>query len=154
MLTKTALDFRRFVRPFFLDPISGNPSPKKRFYDFITYVGTQLAFAFAVGPFLILSFSGSIKAWSAVYFYAIVGTLMAMAFFASPGKQFLRTQLENRHGKASARLVRTISTDSLTGDQPILGIPKDPEGNINEAFEQIKSEVEALQRKQELFKKE
>ncbi|KAF4120263.1 lysophospholipid acyltransferase [Geosmithia morbida] len=150
LMQTAAKNFRRYVRPFFLDPLSGSPSPKKRFYDFITFLGTQLAFAFAVAPFLILSFSGSIKAWSAVHFYGIICTVAALIFFASPGKKILREQLDKRQGKASARLVRTISTDSLTGDQPMLGIPKDPEGSINEAFEQIKNDVETLQRKREL----
>lgn len=70
-----------------------------------------------------------------------------MAFFSSPGKAKLQRLLEKRHGTARAKLVRTISTDSVTGGQPILGISKDPEGDINEAINEIKAEVEARERK-------
>lgn len=44
-------------------------------------------------------------------------------------------------------MVRSLSTDSLTGKEPILGISKDPEGDINEAVEEIRAEVEARQKK-------
>lgn len=127
--------------------MTNNPSPKKKYYDFATYLGTQLTFAFAVCPFLILTFSGSFLTWARVYFYALVWTVGTLVFFSSPGKAMLRKQLEKRHGRANARLVRTISTDSLTGGQPILGISKDPEGDINEAIEEIRAEVEAREKK-------
>lgn len=98
-------------------------------------------------PFLVLSFSGSILAWSRVYFYALVWTLASLAFFASPGKAMLKKQLEKRQGMAHAKLVRSLSSDSLTGKEPILGISKDPERDISEAMSEIRSEVEALQKK-------
>lgn len=98
-------------------------------------------------PFLVLSFSGSILAWSRVYFYAVVWTVGALAFFSSPGKKILVKQLESRQGKASVKLERSVSTDSLTGGHPILGISKDPEGDIAEAVLEIKAEVEARHRK-------
>ena len=138
---------RRYVRPFFLDPITGNPSPKKRVYDFATWLATQLTFGFATMPFLVLTLSGSMLVWSRVYFYALVWTLASMVFFASPGKVALQKQLEKRQGRASARLIRTISTESLTGKEPILGISKDPEQDINDFVEEIKAEVEARQKK-------
>ena len=74
--------------------------------------------------------------------------MATLAFFASPGKAWLRKKLESRQGKANARLVRTISTDSMTGGQPILGISKDLEGDINEALEELKAEVEAQRKKE------
>ncbi|KAH6884007.1 MBOAT, membrane-bound O-acyltransferase family-domain-containing protein [Thelonectria olida] len=118
---------RRHVRPFFLDPISGNASSKKKYYDFVSYLVTQLTFTFATSPFLLLSFSSSILVWTRVYFYAALWTFGPLAFFASPGKVWLRTKLEKRQGRASAKFVRSISTDSLTGKaEPILGISKDP----------------------------
>lgn len=72
---------------------------------------------------------------------------MSLAFFASPGKAFLKNQLEKRQGKARAKLVRSASNESLTGKDPILGISKDPERDISEAMEELRSEVEALTRK-------
>lgn len=140
-------DYRRHVRPFFLEPITGNPSPKKKYYDALTYFVTQLTFSFATTPFVILSFSGSIFAWSRVYLYALVWTAASLVFFSSPGKAALRKQLDKRQGRASAKLVRTLSTDSLTGMEPILGISKDIEGDINEAVLELRAEVAARQRK-------
>lgn len=147
LMPANVLDFRRHVRPFFLEPLTGNPSQKKRYYDVATYLGTQLTFAFAVCPFLILTFTDSIRTWSNVYFYALVWTIAVLIFFASPGKAWLKKKLEARQGKANARLVRTISSDSITGNQPILGISKDIEGDINEAIEELKAEVEAQRKK-------
>lgn len=146
------LDFRRHVRPFFLDPISGKPSPKKIYYDIATYIGTQLTFSFAVSPFLILGFSDSIRVWYRVYFYALFWTVGALIFFSSPGKVMLKKQLEKRQGRASARLVRTVSSESLTGGQPILGISKDPQGDMEEAIREIRAEVE--KKKAEELKKD
>jgi lysophospholipid acyltransferase len=134
------------VRPFFLDPVSGNPSPKKKIYDFLSYLVTQITFSFATTPFLTLTLRSSVKAWSALYFYGLVWTLAALAFFSSPGKVVLRKQLESRQGKANARLVRTASSESITSMEPILGISKDPEKDINEAVEQLKAEIDAKRR--------
>lgn len=82
-----------------------------------------------------------------MFFYAVIWTIGSLIFFASPGKVALRKQLEKRQGRANAKLVRSLSTDSLTGREPILGISKDPENDINEAVKEIRAEVEARQRK-------
>lgn len=115
---------------------------------------TQLTFSFTTTPFLVLSFSDSFLAWSRVYLYAFVWTVGSLIFFASPAKVMLKKQLEKRTGKASAKLVRTSSTDSLSGGHPILGISKDPEGDLNEAVMEIRAEVEARQRKMRATPKE
>lgn len=113
----------------------------------MTLVVTQLTFAFATMPFLVLTLRDSLVVWSRVYFYALAWTLASMVFFLSPGKAMLQRQLEKRQGRANAKLIRTISTDSLTGKEPILGISKDPERDISEAVEEIRAEVEARQKK-------
>ncbi|OLN81525.1 Lysophospholipid acyltransferase [Colletotrichum chlorophyti] len=142
-----AKNYRRYLRAFFIDASSGAPTPGKVYYDCVSYVVTQLGMSFTVAPFLVLEFSGSITVWSRVYFYAIVGTIISMAFFASPAKQMLRKQLEERQGKAGAKLTRTISQDSLSGREPVLGVSADPQREIDEAMQEIKAEVEARQRK-------
>jgi lysophospholipid acyltransferase len=130
------------VRPFFLDPITGNPTPMKKYYDFATYLVTQLTFSFTTLPFLILTFGDSLRAWANVYFYAFAWTVAAMVFFASPGgKVALKKRLESRQGKASARLKRSISSESLSGVEPILGISKDPEEDIAEAVSEFRAEL-------------
>lgn len=73
--------------------------------------------------------------------------MIGLLFFASPGKAVLKAELEKRQGKASAKLVRSASTDSLTGKDPILGISKDPERDVTEAMAEIRAEVEARQKK-------
>lgn len=140
-------DFRRHVRPFFLDPITGGPTPKKKYYDFVTYLFTQLTFTFTTLPFLILGFGDSFRAWANVNFYAFIWTLAAMAFFSSPGKVMLKKKLESRQGKASARLKRSISSESLSGKEPILGISKEPDEDLAEAVSEFKAEIAALQKR-------
>lgn len=108
---------------------------------------TQLTFSFATTPFLVLTFTDSIRAWSRVYFYGAAWTVLGLVFFASPGKAALKTKLEKRQGKASAKLVRSISSESLTGKEPILGISKDLELDVTEAMAEIRAEVEARQKK-------
>lgn len=135
------------MRPFFLDAITGEPTPSKRYYDAASFFVTQFTFSFATTPFLVLSFAGSIRAWSHVYFYGAAWTVACLVLFATPGKAALRGQLEMRQGQASAKLVRSISTESLTGKDPILGISKDPERDVTEAMQEIRAEVEARQKK-------
>lgn len=72
---------------------------------------------------------------------------MGLVFFASPGKAALRKELEKRQGRANAKLTRSISSESLTGKDPILGISKDPERDVTEAMAEIRAEVEARQKK-------
>lgn len=146
-MLKCVTDFRRLVRPFFLDAITGGPSPRKKYYDAASLIVTQLTFSFATTPFLVLTFADSIRAWSRVYFYGAAWTVIGLLFFASPGKAVLKAELEKRQGKASAKLVRSASTDSLTGKDPILGISKDPERDVTEAMAEIRAEVEARQKK-------
>lgn len=140
-------DFRRLVRPFFLDPVASGPSPSKKYYDAASFIATQLTFSFATTPFLLLKLGDSVCAWSNVYFYGLGWTLACLVFFASPGKATLIAKLEQRQGKANVRLVRSISSESLTGMEPILGISKDLEQDMSEAMKEIRAEVEARQRK-------
>jgi lysophospholipid acyltransferase len=51
-------------------------------------------------PFLLLSLSESLQVWARVYFYGVIGTAGAMAFFASPAKRYLKKKLEKRYAKA------------------------------------------------------
>lgn len=70
-----------------------------------------------------------------------------MAFFASPGKAVLEKKLEARQGKASARLKRSISSESLSGMEPILGIAKEPDEDLAEAMSEFRAEVAALHKR-------
>jgi lysophospholipid acyltransferase len=147
-------DFRRYFRPFFLDATTQKPLPSKRFYDLFSFLVTQLTFTFATTPFLLLAMDKSLLVWSRVYFYAVVGIAASMAFFASPAKPMMRKKLEERQAKAAGGsgsngrghpLVRTSSTDSVNR-LPVLGVSGDPEREVDEAFAEIKSEMEMRRR--------
>lgn len=70
-------------------------------------------------------------------------TIASLVFFSLTGKTTLKKRMEKRQGKASAELVRSVSTDSLTGRDPILGISKDPQRDISEAVDEFRTEVAA-----------
>ncbi len=135
---------RRYIRPFFLDPVSQQPLPSKKYYDVLSWLTTQFTFSFVVAPFIVLDFDKSMAVWSSVYFYAIIGTATSMAFFASPAKGHLRRMLEQRARASGGRLVRSASTDSLAGGkrpEPVLGI-NDPVKDIDEALQELRGEME------------
>ncbi|KAI0013946.1 MBOAT-domain-containing protein [Xylariaceae sp. FL0662B] len=146
-----AKHFRRNVRPFFLDPATQKPLPSKKYYDAASWLATQATFSFAAMPFVILRFDDSLEVWRRVYFYAIVTTAASLAFFASPAKAHLRTRLEQRRAPtAAAGLSRTASSDSISGrprQEPVLGLSSDPGRDIDEAFQEIREEVERAQAK-------
>ena len=151
---------RRSFRPFFIDPRTGADLPSKKFYDVASWLTTQLTFSFAVAPFLVLSFSGSLLAWSRVYYYAIIGTLTLMAFFASPAKKFLKNKMEKRNaaagvgangdagrrGNGNGNLSRSASSDSLASRTPVMGMPQDLEKEFDDAMSEIRA-FEAEKRK-------
>ncbi|KAK3357450.1 MBOAT, membrane-bound O-acyltransferase family-domain-containing protein [Lasiosphaeria hispida] len=153
LIQTVAKNFRRYFRPFFLDPKTQTPLATKKYYDFFSWLTTQLAMNFTTAPFLILTLSGSLAAWSRLYFYAVISTIASMAFFASPAKPQLQRILEQRAAKASGGsadgvpkrqgLPRTISADSLTSREPVLGLPQDPQLELDEAISEIRAEMEA-----------
>jgi lysophospholipid acyltransferase len=93
---------------------------------------------------VLLTLHDSWLVWSRVYFYAIIGTSLSIAFFASPAKEFLKEKLEERTAKVGGRLTRTYSQESVSGRQPVMGLP--PE-SLDEAVKEIREEIEAMQRK-------
>lgn len=141
-----AKHFRRHVRPFFLDPVTQKGTAKKRYYDIASYFATQLVFSFTTAPFLILGFSDSIKAWARVYFYGILSVVASMAFFASPARATLRKQLEEHNARAGVKLKKSASTESLTGREPVMGLSADLEKDLDEAVQELRTEIEARQR--------
>lgn len=151
-------DFRRYCRPFFLDPRTGKPTPQKRYYDAMSYVVTQMVFSFTTAPFILLSLSASLRCWAQLYFYIIIGTAISTAFFASPYRRILQTRLAERQpaqapssprdakGAAAAPMARATSSDSINGGAPVLGLSDDPQADIDEAVRELKdfrSQVEA-----------
>jgi lysophospholipid acyltransferase len=116
----------------------------------LSWFVTQFTFAFVTSPFVLLSLSESWLVWSRVYFYAAIGTALATAFFTSPAKGWLRHQLQEREAKAGSKLKKSLSQDSLSSQQPVMGLP--PE-DLDEAINEIKREV-AKQRKRSMRSEE
>ena len=131
-------DFRRYVRPFVLDPATQTPNSYKIYYDIFSYLATQAGFSFVVAPFYLLTLPASLLVWGRVYFYAVVGTTTTTAFFYSPAKNYLVKTLKARTG---AELKRTHSQESLTGKEPLMGIPPDI-GELDEAVREVRMEIE------------
>ena len=92
---------------------------------------------------MLLTLPASWLVWSRVYFYAIIGTTLSTAFFASPAKPWLKQKLEERAAKAGSNLKKSYSQESLAGQQPLMGLP--PEG-LEETINEIKREIEARRR--------
>jgi lysophospholipid acyltransferase len=137
-----AKNFRRYLRPFFLTPDGKSPTSNKKYYDAVCWVVTQFAFCFTTAPFVLLSFSGSLRVWARVYFYCVVGVAASLAFFASPGKKMLIKRLDMRN---HPHVRKTISQETV--HLPSLGLPNDPGREIDEAIDEIKMEIDQRQRR-------
>jgi len=82
-----------------------------------------------------------------VYFYAVIGTALSTAFFASPAKVYLAKKLNKRSGANGAGLHRTQGQESLEHTDPVLGLPPDPQKDLEEVVQEVRAEMEARQRK-------
>jgi len=142
-----AKNFRRCFRPFFINTKTSQPTPNKIYYDIFSWLVTQLAFSFTVAPFILLTLPASFLVWARVYFYAVIGTALSTAFFASPAKPYMMKMVSERTGKAAGGLKRTESTESLTSKEPVYGLPGDPSKDLDEAMSEVRAEMEARQRK-------
>ncbi|KAE8145017.1 MBOAT, membrane-bound O-acyltransferase family-domain-containing protein [Aspergillus avenaceus] len=138
----TAKQFRRNIRPFFLTPDGSQPTLYKRYYDFTSYIATQLTLSFTVMPFIFLSFGDSITVWRSVYFYGIIGNIASLAFFASPAKGLLLKKLKARN---KPHVPRSVSSENMR--QPTLGLPSDAIQEFDDAAQEIRAEIESRQRR-------
>jgi len=103
----------------------------------LSWLVTQLTMSFTVVPFIILSFSGSVHVWSHVYYYGLVGVFASLAFFHSPGRALLVRQLRKRQSQQKPQVSQVVSQDNVR--EPTLGLPGDPEREVNEAVKEVKS---------------
>jgi len=129
---------RRLIRPFFLTPDGTKPLATKPAYDVLTWLLTQLAFSFAVIPFLVLTIEDSLFVWSRVYYYAIVGVGIGSLFFASPAKRILSKRVKARSPRPG--LQRNDSQQSLSG--ATLGVPLDPSKDLDELVDEVTKELQ------------
>jgi lysophospholipid acyltransferase len=142
LIQTVAKKVRRYVRPFFLDSVTGKPTAMKIYYDIASWAVTQLIFSFATAPFLILSLHGSLLVWGRLYHYGSVITLLALGILASPATHASQAWLEERRRRIG---VDTLDTshyhESVPTREPILGLSVDPETDIHEAVAVIRAEL-------------
>ena len=120
-------------------PDGKRPTPYKRYYDFFTWLVTQLAFSFTTTPFILLTIHDSTLAWARVYFYAVIGVLACSGFLASPGKAWLARKVKARTA-AKPGMTRQDSTESfMTG--PVMGVPSEPGREWDEMVDEVVGEV-------------
>lgn len=142
-LQTSAKHARRLFRPFFLTPDGSKPLATKRYYDIACWLVTQCVFAYTTAPFILLSSSASLQCWSRVYYYGAVVAVVSLAFFNSPAKAIINKRLKVYTGQGVKRpsAQRWESTDSLKS--PHLGLPDDPQKDVEEAWEEARKEIEA-----------
>lgn len=140
------IDGRRLIRPFFMAPDGKSTGPYKRYYDVVSWLITQLTFTFMVIPFQFLTLPDTAKVWARIYFYGVIGMASCFVFLNSPGKGMLVKQLKAR---SKPGLERTTSARSVsTGDmQSTLGLPHDPDFEMQQIMKGVKEEMEARQRR-------
>ena len=118
------------MRPFFLSPDGARAIPAKQYYDYFTLFITQTTFSFVVAPFIYLTIGDSLKVWSRVYFYCIIGVAACIGFLNSPGKSWLKNQLRQRNaGKTKDKRDR----DEFSA----MGMPENPLNDLKEMVNDI-----------------
>jgi lysophospholipid acyltransferase len=129
-LQTVAKTFRRSIRPFFLVPGSSSiPLRSKKYYDFASYLTTQLAFSFTVSAFILLDFSSCMIVWTRVYWYTPIGVALSMAFFATPAvKVEIAKRLKARAARAPPKTVPPASMSSSSIANTPATIPSSAEG--------------------------
>ncbi|EME43207.1 hypothetical protein DOTSEDRAFT_72556 [Dothistroma septosporum NZE10] len=137
-IQNVAKNSRRLLRPLFLTPDGTRPAPYKRYYDFLTWLATQLIFSFTTAPFILLTIHDSTLVWARVYFYGILAVLSTNLLLLTPAKTFLQKKVRAR---TSTRpdLKRHESNESMQG--ATLGVPSDPGREYDEMVEEIVEEV-------------
>ena len=161
---------RRLVRPLFLAADGKTSLPTKIYYDIFTFLLTQLAFSFTVAPFILLGFSDTLKVWSRVYFYTLIGVAGSYGLFSRslPFRKQLQQRQSVRTAPISAadldisnieqiakeeikrdNLTRTNTMASTTSSRraPTLGIADDPEAELDAIVAQVKREIAERKRR-------
>lgn len=118
------------------------PTANKIYYDVFTWVITQLAFSFTVAPFILLSLPASLKVWSRVWFYCIIGVIGCFGFLNSPLKSQIVHLLKKRTGRPAPE--RSVSHDSTAVGS---GIPDDPQKELGELVQEVRAEIEMRKRR-------
>ena len=120
-------------------PDGKTPLPSKRYYDFLSYFLTQVTFSFTTAPFILLGIHDSLKVWSQVYFYAILGVIACNVFLLTPGKAWLSSNVkayQRTAGRPAAQRQDSYSKETY------LGLPNDPGKEWDNMVDEIANEIE------------
>ena len=108
-------------------------------------------------PFIFLSLPDSLAVWQSVYYYGIITTLASLAFFSSPAKSILATKLKARNARPTPPQAESDAgsasgtgsgSAARKGNQTMaLGLPDDPGRELDDAVQEIKSEIEMRNRR-------
>ena len=162
------------MRPLFLAADGKSSLPSKIYYDVFTFFLTQLAFSFTVAPFILLGFSDTVKVWSRVYFYTLIGVAGSYAIFSRslPIRKQLQQRQTARTAATSAldvdvsnietiakeefkkdNLSRTSTSSSTASGRktPMLGIADDPEAELDGVVAQVKRDIAERKRRGSTF---
>lgn len=129
------------------------PTSNKIYYDIFSWFITQTAFAFITAPFVLLGIGDSLKVWSRVYFYCLIGTAASFAFLNSPGKAYLRNELKKRTAGSTSSVDGEIKLERIRSEaaslrkEPMLGLPDDPEKEFDEIVAEVKAEIDRRRRR-------
>lgn len=142
-------DGRRLVRPFFMSKDGKTPTSNKKYYDAFTWFVTQFAFCFVTSAFNLLTLSAALTVWSRVYFYGVVGVAICFGFLYSPARPMLAAKLRKRNGTdGKPQLQRQTSPDSAKMPPGgMLGLPDDPEKELQELMKEVQEEVTKSKRR-------
>ncbi|ODQ67941.1 MBOAT-domain-containing protein, partial [Nadsonia fulvescens var. elongata DSM 6958] len=89
--------FRRQLRPIFLSNDGVTAGRFKLLYDIVCYFVVQLAFGYAVQPFVLLDFKPSLWIWKQVGYYVHIGIAIVLFIFYGPFKKKVIRFLKQYH---------------------------------------------------------
>ena len=94
-ITSAARLARNNIRPLLLPAAGQSPSLVKRLYDLAGIVLSAMILNYAAAPFMLLTFTDSITAWTRLGFYGHVVIFGSLIFFSAGGaKYFKRLQVK------------------------------------------------------------
>jgi hypothetical protein len=139
-LTLLMIDYRRHLRPFFLDPDLSTPTKYKKYYDFTCWLVIMSTYNYIVQPFIILTIWDSLRLWARVkvsmnllwlmQFYVHIGIILSMIFFHSDGKRWLDSKLARKvrrrdsMSKYQAAMKRETSQNAGKGVHMVPPLPE------------------------------
>lgn len=131
-------EFRRNIRPLFLETDLKTPGPYKTFYDVFGWFITQMTFSYIAAPFVLLGLADSIKVWGRLWYLVHIGTLVALVFFKSPATAMLNSMQKKRLAAAHVPEERFVRPELKTEDTGPMGLPEEMEDDFDEIVREVK----------------